>query len=263
MAGTDYTELQLEEAKAYLRDRLRNQKSMSMRVEALLTLYAEYLLNALSSSIGGNVENDVELLVEDLIEQIWEDCVLLAQDEHDRKDMILAYISRDIAGDDLRGRIGKRVRTFADEVFVVYSIGKLMGHNYATMLSSVRGSLRDPWNNPLLVAARTERDRGTVTIPDGIDIEERHYGQGEPVSSLMALDRITEFAIGEGWNEWQYLDARDRGAKGYFVERGSSFLCEECDSHTGIFYPITDEGSKPLYHLNCCCVVIYSYVERL
>lgn len=263
MAEYTYTDEMLEEAKAYLRDRIRNQQSMSRRVEELLALYAEYLLNALFSSMGGNVENDVELLVNDLIEQLYNDCVMLALDEHDRRDAILAYISRDIAGANLNGRIEKRVRTFVDEVSVVYAVGRLMGRNYETILSSIRGSLKDPWNNPILIAARTERDRGSITIPDDLDIDEHHYGKGEPVSSLKALDRITEFAIGEGWNEWQYLDAKDNGAKGYFVERGSSYPCEECDSHTGIFYPITDEDSKPLYHLNCCCIVVYTDVERL
>lgn len=263
MAVTDYTELQLEEAKAYLRDRLRNQKSMSMRVEALLTLYAEYLLNALSSSIGGNVENDVELLVEDLIEQIWDDCVLLAQDEHDRKDMILAYISRDIAGDNLNGRVTSRVRTFAAEITAVYGAGRLLDYSYQKMLSSIKDNLKDPWHNPIITEAKEKADNGEITIPDGLDLEEPHFGQGSPISSLLALDFICETAIADGWMEWLYLDKKDNGAKGYFVLRGSSYPCEECQSHVGIFWPIDNKDHYPPFHRSCVCYVVFSDVERL
>ena len=259
----NYTQEELEEAKAYLRDRLRNQRSMSRRIEELLVLYAEYLLNALFSSMGGNVDNDIELLVQDLIEQIWDDCILLAQDEHDRKPLILAYINRDIEGDNLRGRISSRVRTYAAEVMAVYAAGRLTGYTYQAILSSIKENLRDPWHNPIITEAREKGMKGEVTIPDAVDLEEPSYGQGVAVSSLTALDLMTEFAIGEAWNEWQWLDARDKGAKGYFVERGSSYPCDTCDSHTGIFYDIKDEDNKPLYHPHCCCVVIYSYVERL
>lgn len=263
MTQNDYTDEMLEEAKAYLRDRIRNQQSMSRRIEELLTLYAEYLLNALFSSIGGNVENDVELLVEDLIEQIWNDCVTLAEDEHDRKPMILAYISRDIEGDNLRGRIGERVRTFAAEVVAVCVAGRILGHNYETILSSVVGSMGDPWNNPILVAARTERDRGNITIPDDVDIDERHYGKGVAVSSLKALDLITETAVAEGWMEWLYLDKKESGAKGYYRERMSSYDCPFCDEWCGIFFPISDTEHIGQRHPNCVCAVIYTYVDRL
>ena len=262
MAEIEYTEEQIEEAKAYLRDRLRNQRSMSRRLEELLVLYAEYILNALAGGIGSNVEADVELLVIDLIEQIMNDCVLLAEDEHDRKDLIYAYISRDIAGDNLNGRVTSRVRTYLAEISAVYAAGKILTHSDAFILSSIKEYRHDPWNNPILVEAREERDNGTMLFT-GIDLDEPHYGQGVPISSLDALEMITENAIAEGWMHWQYLDHKDKGAKGYFVQRGSSYPCEECDSHTGIFYPMTDKDNIPPFHPHCVCFVVYSDVERL
>ena len=263
MAQSNYTEEMLEEAKAYLRDRLRNQQSMSRRIEELLSMYAEYLLNALFSSLGGSVDNDIELLVNDLIEQIYNDCILLAEDEHDRKELIFAYINRDIEGDNLRGRISKRVHTYANEVMAVYASGKALGQNYETILSSIKGSLNDPWNNPILVAARTEVERGTITITDEVSIDEPSYGQGIAISSLKALDLMTEYAIAEGWMQWLYLDNKDKGAKGYYRVRMSQYACELCDSLCGIFYPITDEEHKGLAHPNCVCAIIYSYIDRL
>ena len=263
MEQTDYTEEQLEEAKSYLRSRLRNQQSMSRRIEQLILLYAEYMLNALFSSMGGNVEADIELLISDLIEQIMSDCVLLAEDEHDRNDLILAYINRDIAGDNLQGRVDERVRTFAAEVIAVYGAGKLLGYDYAKILSSVKANIKNPWDNPIITEAKEKAGKGEITIPDDLDLEEPHFGHGIAISSEVALDWMTENAIAEGWMYWQYLEGKDNGAKGYFVLRGSSYPCEECDSHTGIFYPISDKDNIPPFHPHCVCFVVYSDVSRL
>ena len=262
MEQTDYTEEQLEGAKSYLRSRLRNQQSMSRRIEELILLYAEYMLNALFSSMGGNVEADIELLIADLIEQIWNDCVLLAEDEHDRNDLILAYISREIAGDNLHGRIEKRVRTLAAEITAVYAAGKVLTHSYAYMLSSIKEYRHDPWKNPILVEAREMRDKGVMQFTD-IDLDEPHYGQGIAISSLTALDWMTENAIAEGWMYWKYLDEKDKGAVGYFRERMSSYDCPLCDEWCGIFYPISDTEHMGLRHVHCVCAVVYSYVDRL
>ena len=262
MAQNDYTEEQLEEAKAYLRDRLRNQQSMSRRIEELLVLYAEYMLNALSSSMG-NSEADMELLVLDLIEQIMSDCVLLAQDEHDRKDLIFAYINRDIEGDNLQGRVSERVRTFAAEITAVYGAGKLLDYGYQKMLASVKDNLKDPWKNPIITEAKEKAQSGEITIPDGLDLEEPHFGQGVAISSLKALDLITETAIGEGWMYWNWLDAKDKGAKGYFRVRMSSFDCPFCDEWCGVFYPISDTEHLDLRHPNCVCAVVYSNIEHI
>lgn len=260
MEQSNYTEEQLEEAKEYLRLRLRNQRSMSADVLRLLEMYAGYLLTAL---FGNASDNDIQLLIEDLVEQLMTDVELLAVDTHNRKDLILAYIRRDIEGDNLRGRISSRVRTYANEVMAVYVGGKAIGENYETMLSTIKSNLNDPWNNPILVTARERVEKGEITIPDDVDLDEPSYGQGIAISSLKALDLMTEYAIAEGWMEWLYLENKDKGAKGYYRVRMSQYPCDLCDSLCGIFYPITDEENKGLAHPNCVCGIIYSYVERL
>lgn len=263
MAEIEYTEEQIEEAKAYLRDRLRNQRSMSRRLEELLVLYAEYILNALAGGIGSNVEADVELLVLDLIEQIMSDCVTLAEDEHDRKDLIFAYINREIADDNLQGRVSSRVRTLAAEITAVYGAGRLLDYSYQKMLSSIKDNLKDPWHNPIITEAKEKAEKGEITIPEGLDLDEPSYGRGVEISSLGALDKMTTYAIAEGWTYWQHEDSASKGAKGYFVQRGSSYDCPLCDSMCGIFRDISDTEHLPPYHLSCCCFVVYSDIPRL
>lgn len=253
-----YTEQELEEAKAYLRDRMRNQKSMSDDVLRLLELYAGYLLTAL---FGNASDYDIELLISDLIEQLIADCETLAVDEHDRRDMILAYMHTERGGEDLRGWVGNRAHTFFNEVLAVYTAGRLLNKGYQALLGSITLNMADPWKNSVIVEAREKVANGEVS--SDFDFSEPHFGRGVETDSYGALDRMLTYAVADAWTYWQYEDAKDRGARGYYVMRGSSYSCDICDSHTGIFYYIGDDLSRPQYHLNCCCYVVYSYVERI
>lgn len=254
-----YTEQELEQAKAFLRDRMRNEQSMSADIERLLIAYAGYLLSALYRNAS---DDELEGLVLDLVAQIMADVELLAVDEHDRRDAILLYMLGERNGDTLEGRVGTRCHTFFNEVFAVYAAGKLLNLNETSLLSSIKANFKHPWQNEVLVAVREKIERGEVT-GNIEDFEEPHFGRGVEISSMGALQTMTAYAIGDAWMWWGHEDALSRGAKGYFVVRGSSYPCAECDSHTGIFYPIGDEDNRPQYHLNCCCIVVYSYVERV
>lgn len=253
-----YSKEELEEAKAYLRDRLRNEQAMSSDVLRLLEAYAAYLLTALLKNAS---DEDIELLIQDLIEQILSDCETLACDTHDRTDAILLYMNSERYGDTLRGRVDRRCHTFFNEVFAVYTAGRLLDKGYNVLLDSIVTNLTKPWQNEVIAEAVENISKGKAS--SDFDFSEPHYGRGEAVSSLTALDTMTRYAVADAWMQWGWLDAVDRGAKGYFVERGSSYPCDICDSHTGTFYYITDGASRPQYHPNCCCYVVYSYVDRL
>lgn len=253
-----YTEEELEEAKEFLRDRLRNERSMSADVERLLELYAVYLLSALFRHASAD---DIALLINDLVSALISDVELLAVDDHDKRDDILAYIHSERHGDTLEGRVRKRVNTFYNEVFAVYMAGKLLGRDYDILVPSLKKYLKDPWQSELLQEARELQERGEVS--NEYDFDEPHYGKGNPVSSLVAIDRLLGYAVADAWEWWHFRDQSEKGARGYFVVRGSSYPCEICDSYTGTFFLITDESSRPQYHMNCCCFVVYSYVDRI
>lgn len=253
MNNVEYTDAQVERAKDYLRRRLEDELSMSDDVERWLTIYARLLVLLIAN---GATQEDVDALVEDLIAILLDDCEILAVDEHeDRRDDILAFILREWKDDNLEGRITSRVRTFVDEVATVTLVGLLLGAPVARIITSVIENMRDPWKNPLLVELREKVRRGEIALPSGLDIDERHYGQGVPISSLTALTDITRFAVGEGWNWYDYEENKNR-AKGYFVFRGSSYPCDECDSHVG-YHPVEDTDSLPLFHKHCCCYVVW------
>ena len=255
----NYTEQEFEEAKAYLRDRIRNEQSMSADVLRLLELYAAYLLTAL---FGHASNEEIEAIIAEFVEEIMADCEMLACDEHDRKEMILIYMNSERHGDTLEGRIRKRADTFFNEVYAVFLAGKLMNLNKQTLLSSIKSNLKDPWNNEILKAVREKQKRGEVD--QEYDFDEPHYGKGVPISSLTAIDRITSYAIADAWTYWRYEDASEKGAKGYFVVRGSTYPCDTCQEAVDSgFHPMSDTEHLVPLHLNCVCMIVYSYVERL
>lgn len=263
MAQNSYTPEELEAARDFLRKRLENERSMSADVERLLYVYAGYLLSALFAASSDSDMEDLELLIEDLIEQLLADCKLLAVDEReDKRDAILLYMLGERNGDTLEGRVSKRCRTFFNEVFAVYTAGKLLGLSESKLLSSVKANFEHPWQNEVLVSVREKISSGEIS-GDISDFEEPHFGKGIEISSMGALQTMLGFAIADAWMWWSYENALERGAKGYFVVRGSSYPCDECDSHTGIFYPIGDEDNRPQYHAHCCCCIVYSYIDRI
>jgi hypothetical protein len=254
----NYTEEELEEAKAYLKDRLRNQRSMEKDIENLLAIYAAYLLSALFSKAS---DEDIQTLINSLVEQLLSDCETLAVDTHDRKDAIIAYMTGERNGDTLEGRIRKRAETFFNEVFAVYLAGTLLGKGQEVLLKSIKESLKRPWENEVLEEAREKQANGEIS--NEYDFVEPHYGRGNATSSLLAIERALSYAVADAWTYWQWLDKIDGGAVGYYVLRGSSFPCDLCDSHTGIFFDVNDKDSLPPYHTNCVCFAVYTKVPRL
>lgn len=260
MATNGYTPEELEAAKDFLRKRLESEQSMSADVERLLYTYAGYLLSALFSNAS---DEDIELLIQDLIEQLMADCEMLAIDEReDKRDAILLYMLGERNGDTLEGRVNKRCHTFFDEVYAVYMAGKLVGWDETSLLSSIKANTEHPWDNEVLVAVREKINRGEIDA-DIADFEEPHFGKGVAISSKVALDTMLTYAIADAWTWYQHEEAKEDGAFGYFVLRGSSYPCQICDDAAEVFYPINDTQHIVPLHLNCKCYIVYSYVERL
>ena len=62
----------------------------------------------------------------------------------------------------------------------------------------------------------------------------------------------------QAWMLYDHETAVRDGAKGFYVYRGSSYDCPECDSHVG-YHKITDMSALPPIHHHCYCFVVYEY----
>lgn len=253
----EYTERQLEEAKEYLRRRIESEISMQEDVERLLVEYAPLIVAAMISSGDYSYEtnSDVQLLVDDLISRLLEDCRILAVDTRtDKRQEIVAYMDSERGGSTLEVRINERCITFSKEVAAIASCGFALKYGRDAIVDAIKKNLKHPWDNSILEEARKLSEQGKITIP--VDIDKPSYGKGSEISSMGALQTMTGYAVADAWM-WS-LFQENKGAKGYYVFRGSSYPCDECDEAvlTG-FHPMSDwEHFVPL-HPHCKCGVIF------
>lgn len=191
MSKERYSRRQLESAREYLRRRLEDEASMRADVETLLRGYIPLLVALL---VSGASQSEIEEVIDDLIADLLDDCETLAVDEHDEnRDALLLFLHQEIGGKTLTDRIRERVSTLYDEVFTLVAIGLLLGEKEPSIVSSILSSMKEPWRNPMLLTFREKVQSGEVSVPAGIDISDRHYGKGVPVSSLVALTDITVY----------------------------------------------------------------------
>jgi len=253
MAEEKYSRSQLEAAREYLRRRLEDESSMRGDVESVLSTYIPLLVTLL---VRGMSQSDIEEVLDDLVADLIADCEALSVDDHDgNRDALLLFLHQDIGGKTIDDRIRERVSTLYDEVFTLVAIGLLLGEKESSIVTSILSSMKEPWRNPMLLTFREKVQSGEVSVPAGIDISDRHYGKGVPVSSLVALTDITVYGVSACWSLNDWLEHKD-SSSGYYVFRGSSYDCDECDSHVG-YHPVSDEGSLPLYHNHCKCYVVW------
>lgn len=244
-----YTKEQLEEAKDYIRRRLNNELSMEHDIDSLLTEYAVYLVELM---VDGE---DYEFLIEDLIERILADCYLLGVDEREEhRSGIMAYMNSIRGGSTLEERVRERCRTFAEEVEATVLAGITLDKSRDEILDAVLSDMKHPWDNAILTEARDLRQSGSKTFESQIDAPS--FGRGVEISSSGALKTITAYAIADAWMFDLHFTHKD--ATGYYVVRGSSYPCDECDeaAHTGP-HPMDDWTHFTPLHPHCVCAVVF------
>lgn len=251
------TERDIEAAKAYLRERLQAEKSMSRNLESLMSEAAKRIV-AIYYSYGlspivvkyGNLPTNARMEIDDVIAWLKDkiiDCYeTLAIAEHeDNRDDILPIIFGENYGRTFDERLSQYLTNFSREMEVLILAGLTLGIAQNMLQRSIVANMRHPYDNNL--------------IKDEIE-EPVSYGRGKTNSMLTAIDNLTKFGIAKGWMENWFDIADENGAVGYVVMRGSSYPCDLCDSMVG-FHKDADE--LPPYHNNCCCIAVPIYADDL
>lgn len=255
-----YKKEDIERAEAYLKERLDAEGLMQSAISTILEECAESLVDFF---LGGATQEEIDMAIESLIDSLLEWIDNIAISYHDRRDILLPWLHNEWNDGALGDVVRKRANTFHDEIAVACAVGELLHRSKKEILDAVKGSMREPWQNPLIVQARKEAEEGTLALPDGLDLAERHYGSGVPISSLTGLELLGVSAVADTWTRWQWTMERDRGAKGYYVLRGSSYDCDLCDDNVAHgFFSIDEEPPVPT-HSHCCCYLVYTDVERI
>lgn len=255
-----YTSVEYERARAYARERM---EAEGVAISGIMTILEECASVIVSLMSMGASQDEIDDAIDSLVDSILDWIDTMAVNGREDGDGLLLWLHDDWNDGALEDVTRKRADTFLDEVMTVCAVGFIMGKGVTDILNSISENMREPWNNSILQEAKEKEESGEISLPDDIDIEERHYGKGIPVSSLVGLESLTQSAVADYWTMWRHNDYMKGGAKGYFVERGSSYPCDECQSHVGVFWPIDDTEHLPQYHPHCRCFVVYSFVDRL
>ena len=254
----------LSQAKQYLRQRLSAELSFQNNLETLIDEYAYKLVDiAYAASIPPNmftfsynrtIKEKVDETIEEMRRMIITYTEILAVGKHyGKKDKILEYINRDIAGDNMDGRLDSHMDTFRKEMEGITAAGLLIGASKTNIKQSIKANLRTPYQNPIFKeAARLNEGRSETLVRKGL-----HLGVGISNSAFNSINYLGRFAVGEGWEYFDYLDMAAGGAIGYNIYRGSSVPCSDCQDITG-FHSLS-EGMILPEHVCCKCIAVPVY----
>ena len=249
----------LSQAKQYLRQRLSAELSFQNNLETLIDEYASKLVDiAYQSNVPPNlftfsynkaIRENVDKVIGEMRQLIESVTETLAVGAHgsDRK-KILAYMGRDIGGDNFYGRLDSHTRKFRKEMEGVIAASILIGVSSREAKEALRKYLRAPYQNPIFrEAASLGKGRAEVLVAKGL-----HLGAGMSNSAFNSFNTLGKFTVADAWMRYWYDDWDSRGAIGYSVMRGSSYPCSLCDTNTGFH----TDGNLPPYHPSCCCIAI-------
>lgn len=153
-------------------------------------------------------------------------------------------------GKTFRQRMADYVSHWGYEIEAVIAAAGLEGvKDTALILENIREYMDHPYEDPWI---RDHQGEGEAVRLNAIP----HYGRGRAIAAKVALTTLLTTVVAEGWMQnWSRLN---KGKRGYYVYRGSSFPCEICDAQTGFFHDASDEEGKPPYHPHCACFTVYT-----
>lgn len=249
------TESDIEAAKAYLRERLECERAMGSLLESAMKEAAEKIVEICYaanvnpqtfrySDLPLRVQWDIDEVIQQLQEAIDDYFVTLAIADHEEnRDKILPLILGESHRSTFEERLSDYCGKYKDELMLLIGAGLFLGIAKSALVKSIGENLKHPYANQLL--------------SDGIAAP-LTYGRGRTNSMFTAINDLTRYGIAEGWMQNQYIRNRKDGCIGWYVQRGSTYPCELCDSMVGFH---TDESDLPLYHSHCCCIATPIYLK--
>ncbi|MEL5894260.1 hypothetical protein AAE250_12235 [Bacteroides sp. GD17] len=259
------TDKEIEDAKEYLRQRLSAELSMRTNLQSVLTEAAKRIIEVsyrynvrpeqFRFSANRQLQEEVDAIILYLLETI-EDytCTLAVAAHEDNKEAIIAYITRESYEKTFTQRGREYIERFAKEIETAIAAGLLYSITKEKLLSSIKLSIKTPLLNEYVQKAIADGN----PIISRLGVQES-FGVGRTASSWTALSDLTEYAVAEGWMYHLGLQAKANGALGFFVMRGSSYPCSQCDDEVG--FHTEWEGLPPFHgHCKCFAIPIYSTI---
>lgn len=249
-------ESDIEAAKAYLRQRLDAERSMSANLEIIMREAAKQIVEICYSANANpqtfrysdlplRVQWDIDAVIEWLKEQIEDYFETLAVADHEEnRDIILPLVLGENHGATFDERLTDYCDKYKNELMLLVGAGLFLGIAKSALAKSIGENLKHPYANQLLA--------------EGIDAP-ISYGRGKSNSMYNAISGLTKYGIETAWMRHWELKTEADGCIGWVVKRGSSYSCSQCDDNCG-FHSI-DEGTGLPVHNSCCCFAVPVYLK--
>nr|WP_314662046.1 hypothetical protein [uncultured Prevotella sp.] len=169
----------------------------------------------------------------------------------DAKELVGNYLNKKIFGKTYIERNSSYLEDFADDIISLVRAGLSLRYDEKKLIEAVRRSYKDPYNNSVMTKASRE-GKYAMTIP--------HRGQGVYAASYENIIRNVQNTINLSWGQVELSYGKINNYIGYFVHRGSSYPCDECQSQVGWMHSLK-RMVVPI-HANCKCFVTFARTEN-
>lgn len=244
------TESDIEAAKAYLRQRLEAERSMTYNLEIVMREAAGRIVS-ICYSANVNPQNfryedlplRTQMEIDEVIQWLKETIddyfqTLAVADHEENRDKILPFILSENHGATFDERLTDYCDKYKDELMLLIGAGLFLGVGKSALAKSIGENLKHPYDNQLLA--------------EGIG-ESVSFGRGKYNSMFNNINRLCRFGISIAWMGNQYISNKSKSCIGWLVQRGSSFPCSLCDEKVGFQ---TEEDNLPPFHANCQCYAV-------
>lgn len=229
--------------------------TLRKRIEEVLRLcepyksYGEKFTFATIPELNGKVNDVLIALSDELLDEYNDDALfaISTADDDEDKPLVLAWINRDINGENAQYRVDKYSSHLKHILEGWAAIGFVSGLPVTKTVVEAMAYIDNPFVSPLWQSAfKNPKYLSPIIQSKGFS-----YGKGTPTSVLQGLTLVGQYMINDAFQYASVQKYKRMGAIGYMVHRGSGYDCPSCDSLCGYVHPL-DEVCLPS-HNRCCC----------
>lgn len=162
-----------------------------------------------------------------------------------------SFLNSNVHGKTYMQRNSEYLSQFAEDVVKLCKAGVALGYDQNKLLNAVRTSYKSPFIDSVITKAQKQN----------IHTEIPHRGRGVYQASYDNIIRNVRNTVHMAWGVAELEYGKQHGAAGYYVHRGSSYICEECDSEVGWIHDM-NYMVVPI-HPSCRCWVTFVTKEDL
>ena len=255
----------LEQAKAYIRQRLEAETSMTHNLTGYMREAASRIADIayrykippekFRFSANGKMKQEVENIISWLKSKIQDTAFTLSvaySENPENKDSIIAYVSSENHGKTFAQRNAIYCNRFKYELEGAIAAALILGVAKDKLKQSIYTHFRSPYANPYFMKAIQSQSVATRLRSNGIS-----YGTGRTNSMFTAINTLATHAVAQGWMRHWWETGERNGAKGFVTFRGSSYPCSLCGDYALHVHDMAEP--YPPLHSHCKCGMYFIY----